>query len=188
MKRLALALSVAALAVLAIAATVSAAGPPATQQRTQARDADTLPTLLGLTRTQLAELRQDGLSLAQIADRQDVDPLKLIDALVARWTERIEARVTAGALTSDEAAALKEQVALRAKAMVNQAAAGGMRGVAVGAGPGAMGAVGRATDDQAVQGGPGAGRGGVGAGMGAGVGRGSGTGTCDGSGPNGPTN
>jgi hypothetical protein len=195
MKRLALALSVAALAVLAIAATVSAAGPPATQQRTQARDADTLPTMLGLTRAQVAELRQDGRSLAQIAEQQKVDPQKLIDALVAQWTVRIDARVAAGALTADQATALKEQLALRAKAMVNQATPGGMRGVAVGAGPGAANGAGPGTQSGAGRGamngagptndadgtGRGAGRGAMGAG------RGAGTGTCDGSGPNGPT-
>jgi hypothetical protein len=175
MKRLALALSVAALAVLAIAVTASAAGPPATQQRTQLRDADTLPTLLGLTRAQVAELRQEGRSLAQIAEQQKVDPQKLIDALVAQWTVRIDARVAAGALTANEATALREQLALRAKAMVNQGPTGGMQGAAVGAGPGAANGAG-----------PGA-QGGVGRGAMNGAGRGAGTGTCDGSGPNGPT-
>ncbi len=70
-----------------------------------------------------------------------------------------------GALTADQAAELKAQLAVKAKAMVNQAAPGGMRGAAVGAGPGAIG------------------RGGNGNGMGGGRG-GNGTGVCDGSGPN----
>jgi DNA gyrase/topoisomerase IV subunit A len=83
---------------------------------------------------------------------------EVIDALVARWTTRIDARVANGALTDAVAAELKTQLAVKAKAMVNQAAPGGMRGAAVGAGPGGMG----------------------GRGNGAG---GNGTGVCDGSGP-----
>jgi hypothetical protein len=109
------------------------------------------------------ELRQEGLTLAQIAERQQVDPQQLIDALVAQWTVRIDARVANGALTADQATELKSQVAVKANAMVNQAAPGGMRGAAVGAGPRANG-------------------GGAGT-RGMGAGRGGGTGVCDGSGP-----
>ena len=47
-------------------------------------------------------LRHDGLSLAQIAEKKKVDPQKLVDALAARWTSRIDARVANGALTADE--------------------------------------------------------------------------------------
>jgi hypothetical protein len=177
MKRLTISLAIAGLAVLAVVATVSAATPtpspaPATDQ---VRARDTLPAILGLSQAQIMELRQDGLTLAQIAERQKVDPQKLIDALVAQWSERIDARVAYGALTADEAAALKTQLALQAKAMVNQAAPGGMRGAAVGAGPGSANGAGM----------------GRGAGMGAGVGQGfragGGTGTCDGTGPHGRT-
>ncbi len=81
------------------------------------------------------ELRQQGLSLAQIAERQKVDPQKLIDALATQWSARIDARLAAGAITSDQAKTLKANVAVQAKAMVYQVTLGGMRGAAVGAGP-----------------------------------------------------
>lgn len=160
MRRIALPLAIASLALLTVVATVSAAGPQARGQD-QVRAQTTLSEILGLTHEQVMDLRQDGLTLAQIAERQKVDPQTLIDALVAQWSARIEARVAYGALTADQAAELKTQLAVKAKAMVNQAALGGMRGSAVGAGPGALG-----------------GRGG---GMGGGMGR-NGAGVCDGTG------
>jgi hypothetical protein len=164
MKRLSISLAIAAITVLTVVATVSAAGPM-TRARDQVQSQTTLSTILGLTSAEVMELRHDGLSLAQIAERQNVDPQKLIDALVAQWSGRIDARVSYGALTTDEAAKLKEQLGLQAKAMVNQTTLGGMHGAAVGAGPGA----------------PGNGNG-YGGGMGAGRG-GHGHGICDGSGP-----
>ena len=106
--------------------------------------------------------------LAQIAERQKVDPQRLVDALAAQWTSRIEVRVANGALTTDEATTLGAEVQTRAKSMVNQVTLGGMQGVAVGAGPrnGAAGGSG-------VGNGPGP------------RGTGTGTGTCDGTGPHG---
>jgi hypothetical protein len=170
MRRIALSLAIASLALLTVVATVAAAAPR-TQARDQVRAQTTLSELLGLTHEQVMDLRQDGLTLAQIAERQKVDPQKLIDALVAQWSARIDVRVSYGALTDAQAAELKAELATRAKAMVNQAPLGGMRGAAVGAGPGAMGG----------NGGNGAGMGrGNGGGMGGG--RGFGNGVCDGSG------
>ena len=148
----------AALVVLALAGGVIAASPQPTQAGDQIRDRDTIPTILGLTQAEVMALRHDGLSLAQIAERQKVDPQKLVDALKAQWTERIDVRVANGAITAGEATTLKAQVDLRAKDMVYKVTMGGMRGVAVGAGPT-----------------------GIGRGM-AGMG---GSGTCDGSGPHG---
>ncbi len=171
MKRLTISLAVGALAVLAVATAVSAAGPR-TQNRDQAQTQTTLTEVLGLTQAEIADLRQDGMTLAQIADRRHVDPEKLVDELAARWSERIEARVANGALTADQATELKTQLELQAKARINQATVGGMRGAAVGAGPNAAGAAG------------GGFRGGAGNGAGAGRG-GSGNGACDGAGPNG---
>jgi hypothetical protein len=171
MKRLAISIAVAGLAVLAIVATVSAVGPWATgAERDQVRSRDTFTEVLGLTQAQIEDLRHEGLTLAQIAERQGVDPQRLVDGLVSQWSIRVEARVANGALTAGEATALKEQLALRAKAMVNQAPEGGMRGAAVGAGPAAI-----------------AGNG-YGAGAGEAAGNsgfraGDGDGTCDGSGP-----
>lgn len=179
MKRLSISLAIAGIAILAVVATVAAASPaPSTTPATdQVRARDTIPTILGLSQAQVMDLRHDGLTLAQIAERQQVDPQALVNALTAQWTERIEARVANGTLSTADAEGLKAQVAVQAKAMVNQATVGGMRGAAVGAGPTA-----------AVGGHQGAG---IGAGMGAGAGMGyrngagAGDGVCDGTGPNG---
>jgi len=179
MKRLTISLAVAGLAVLAVVATVFAASPTPspTPSTDQVRERDALPGILGLSQAEVMDLRHDGLTLAQIAERQNVDPQTLIDALVAQWTARIDARVARGAITSDEAVALRTQLELQAKAMVNQATPGGMRGAAVGAGPGSGAGAGN-----------GAGRGGgMGAGGGMGFRAGGGTGICDGTGPNGST-
>jgi len=140
MKKLIGSLAVAGLAVLALAATVAAAGPGSGQGQGQGPAATSQPAggtvaaLLGLTQAEVMAQRHDGSSLAQIAGRQGVDPAKLVDALATRWTDRIEARVDAGALTTAEAAQLKSQVAVRAKDMVEKTTVGGMRGAAVGAG------------------------------------------------------
>ena len=121
---------------------------------------DVVATILGLTNAQIQDLRHDGLSLAQIAVKQGVDPQKLVDALVAQWSGRIDYRVSTGALTAAEAATLKSQLAVRAKDMVDQTTLGGMHGAAVGAGSS------------------------QGQGRGAGQGRAAaGSGTCDGMGP-----
>ena len=140
MRRLFLAGGAAALLTIAVVATVAAAGPmgraggAGATERAGAQ-ADVVADILGLTRAAISELRQDGLSLAQIAEKQNVDPQKLVDALTAQWTARIEARVQNGALTADQAATLRTQLATRAKDMVYRTTLGGMQGAAVGAGP-----------------------------------------------------
>ncbi len=143
MKRLVLALSVAAVATLGVVATVAAADPtpapttaPATGPASNPNRGVMLPAILNLTHEEVMALRQQGLTLAQIAERQGVDPQLLIDALAAQWTVRIDERAALGLLTADQVTALKAEVAVRAKAMVNQQPLGGMRGLAVGAGPG----------------------------------------------------
>ena len=163
MRRIAIPLSIAALAVLTLVAAVSAASPAPTRMGGQVARDPVLTEILGLTQAEIMELRHDGLTLAQIAERQKVDPQKLIDALVAQWSARIDVRLAAGALTADQAVALKANLAVQAKGMVNQETLGGMRGAAVGAGRGMGG----------------------GRGMGAGIGggrmggmRGAGNGTC----------
>jgi len=155
MKKLTMAIGGAALIGLAMAATVLAAGPNG-----PAGVGGAIADLIGLSRDDVRDLRQDGMSLAEIAEAQDVDPDVLVEALVSRWTERIEARLENGALTPDEAAQLQSQVETRAREMVEQGEPGGMQGAAVGAGLGRMGAANQA-------GGP------------------YGDGTCDGTGPHG---
>jgi hypothetical protein len=182
MKSIAIPIAGAGLVLLLAAGAVAAASPAPTVSVTIAPAATTAPTatptpvtsagpiaaILGLTDAQVMGLRQQGLSLAQIAEQQKVDPQRLVDALAAQWSARIDVRLAAGALTADQAKTLKANVAVQAKAMVYQATMGGMRGAAVGAGPnGAMRGMGG------------------GAGMGAGAGRGgmmrgagAGNGTC----------
>lgn len=180
MKKLMFSMGGATIVGLAIAATALAAGPAGGAGQGARNGADgaagtMIPAILDLTPAEVQELRQSGLTLAQIAERQDVDPEVLVDALTARWTARIEARVAAGALTADEAAALQAQVELRARDMVNKVPLGGMRGLAVGAGAGRQDGMG------ARGGGNGAGNGAAN-GFGAGGGRGAGNGACDGTG------
>ncbi len=152
---------VASLGALAVVATVAAAGPRNGSGQAAA-DA------LNLTREQVMDLRHDGLSLGQIAEQQGVPASSVVDALAARWTERIQVRAENGALTDEQATALQAQVRARAEATVGQTDLGGMQGAAVGAGP----ANGAGT--------------GVGGGVGPGPrGSGDGTGECDGTGPHG---
>ena len=177
MRRLLISTGAAALLAIAVVATVAAAGPMGRGGSDQATvragtQADVIADVLGLTRDAIEDLRHDGLSLAQIAERQKVDPQKLVDALVAQWTVRIEARVQSGALTADQATALKTQLATRAKDMVYRTTLGGMQGAAVGAGP---------ANAPGYRGGA-EGAGEAGTGMG-GRGRGAGNGACDGTGP-----
>ena len=140
MRRLLISTGAAALLAIAVVATVAAAGPmgraggAGATERAGAQS-DVVADILGLTQDAIGDLRQDGLSLAQIAEKQKVDPQKLVDALVAQWTIRIDARVQNDALTADEATALKTQLATRAKDMVYRTTLGGMQGAAVGAGP-----------------------------------------------------
>lgn len=175
MKKLFLSIGGATLAILVLAASVAAAGPHGTIAREKVQDGGTMPAVLGLTQAQIQELRHEGLSLAQIAERQDVEPQKLIDALMERWTARIEARVTNGGLTAEEATQLKTQLETQARNMVYRTTLGGMQGAAVGAGSNGAGA-GNGPADGTGQGW----RGGNGT-----RGAGAGNGTCDGSGPNG---
>ena len=150
-----------------LVATVAAANPTPATSAPPATSGGTVAAVLGLTPAQIRELRHDGLSLAQIATRQKVEVQKVINALVARWRERIEARVKNGALTAAEATQLESQLTTRAQSTVSSTEPGGMQGAAVGAGP----------------------RSGAGNGDGTGSGpgpRGTGDGTCDGTGPNGP--
>ena len=121
---------------LLLVATVAAADPtPSPSATAAAVRGQTVATVLGLTQAQVTALRHDGLSLAQIAERQKVAVQNVVDALVARWHDRIDARVTNGALTAAEAAQLQTQLQTRAQTLTSSTALGGMQGAAVGAGP-----------------------------------------------------
>ena len=177
MRRLLIATGAAALLTIAVVATVAAAGPMGRAGGAQAAErtgtqANVIADTLRMTRDAIEDLRHDGLSLAKIAEKQNVNPQKLVDALVAQWTIRIADRVETGALTADQATALRTQLATRAKDMVYRTTLGGMQGAAVGAGP---------ANAPGYRGGA-EGAGEAGTGMG-GRGRGAGNGACDGTGP-----
>ncbi len=133
MKRPLLALLIAVAAVVAVVgAAVAADGERA---RDRAQDRTEIPELLGLTLEELESLRHDeGLSLAQIALRQGVDPELVVDRLMAEWNERIRVREERGALSPEEAERLREQLELRVRDIVNRAGGTGMRGSAIGGG------------------------------------------------------
>jgi hypothetical protein len=174
------AVGAAAFGLLLLAPSVFAGGPVAAGRSAgQASGDAAVAAMLSLTRQQVQEMRRDGQSLSQIALRQKVDPQRLVDVLVAQWTERIDARVQNGGLATAQAAALKTQLAARARDFVDRTAPGGMAGSAVGAGPrnthagtAAATRVGSRPSVTGVERGP--------------RGTGSGTGICDGTGPHGP--
>jgi hypothetical protein len=191
MKSLAIPIAGAGLILLLAAGAVAAASPAPTAPSTApvtigpavtaapaampapATSTGMIAAILELTDAQVMSLRQQGLSLAQIAEQQKVDPQRLVDALAAQWSARIDVRMSAGALSADQAKTLKTNVAVLAKGMVYQVTLGGMRGAAVGAGPnGAMRGMGGGAGMGAGRGNMGAGRGGMNRGAGAG------TGTC----------
>ncbi len=169
MKRMITATGIATLALVALVGTTLAAGPNGADgygvaDRQRSRDTDTLTEVLGLSQEEVMDLRQDGLSLAQIAERQGVDVETLAARLTEQARERIATRVENGALTADEATQLQAQLEERVQARIADPAAGGLGGM-LGAGYG-----------------PGAGRG---PSTGEAGPYGSGTGDCDGTGPHG---
>lgn len=180
MRKIMISMFGAGLVVLALVATAVAADPtpsPSTGDST----GDTIPAVLGLSQEAVMELRHEGLSLAQIAERQGVDPQDLVEAVQARWMERIQVRESNGAITSDEATALRLQLETRARDLIHRTTLGGMQGAAVGAGNG------NGLGNGAGNGlGNGLGNG-TGNGTGAGAmvrnGTGDASGTCDGTGP-----
>jgi hypothetical protein len=161
-----------------LVAAVAAADPTPSPSATAAGpNGATVASVLGLTAAEVRDLRHNGQSLAQIAESQKVAVQSVVDALVARWSERIDARVANGALTQAEATQLQTQLETRAASTVSSTTPGGVQGAAVGAGPqsgAGNGDVTRARDGS-----------GTGSGAGNGAGNGTGDGTCDGTGPHG---
>jgi hypothetical protein len=135
MKKIIAALGGGLLGSLLLVATVAAADPTSTPSPSAATARGVVvANVLGLTQAQVQAFRRDGLSLAQIAAKQKVEVQKVIDALVARWRERIADRLANGAITPAQAATLQSQLTTQAQTMVNKTTLGGMQGTAVGAG------------------------------------------------------
>jgi len=90
---------------------------PTREERQAAREArkaeriEMLTNLLGVSADELAEARQSGQSLADVAAAQGVDVQVVIDALVADKTARIEARIAEGNLSDAAAERAAEKLA-----------------------------------------------------------------------------
>jgi polyhydroxyalkanoate synthesis regulator phasin len=74
---------------------------------------------IGISTDDLKAQLKDGTTLKQVAEANDVDPQKVIDALVKAANERIDAAVQPGKLDSARADAAKQRVADRIERVVN---------------------------------------------------------------------
>jgi hypothetical protein len=75
---------------------------------------------IGISARELAQELRDGKTVAEVARANDVEPAKVVDAIVAAATERIDAAVTAGKLDADRAATLKGNLDERVTNLVNR--------------------------------------------------------------------
>jgi hypothetical protein len=82
---------------------------------------ETVAKTIGVDAQQLrTELRDGNKSIAQAAKDHNVDPQKVIDALVADANTRIDAAVTSGKLPADKAAKVKAGIADQMTKLVNR--------------------------------------------------------------------
>jgi uncharacterized protein (DUF433 family) len=81
---------------------------------------DTVSTAIGITESDLRDELQDGKTIAEVAEAHDVDPQKVIDAVVAEATKRIDEAVADDELTEERAADLKENVEEHATRFVSE--------------------------------------------------------------------
>lgn len=81
---------------------------------------DAAAQALNLSVDDLRERLRDGKTLAQVAQDQNVDVQKVIDAMVAEATARIDQKVQEGDLTADEANERKANLEERITRLVNE--------------------------------------------------------------------
>jgi hypothetical protein len=101
---------------------VAAAGGPAGLGLRPGAGPDVLATAataLGMTEADLRTALQGGKTIAQVAKDKGVDVDKVIDALVADQSARLDQAVTGGKLTQAQATAAKAALRQRVTAMVN---------------------------------------------------------------------
>jgi hypothetical protein len=171
-KLIVVALGVAGLLALSIAGVAFAAGPvnPANNLPVcggQGWNIQVVSQLLGLTPAEIQAELQAGKSLVQIAATKSVTEQQLVDAILAPHKTVIQAKVTAGFLTQEQATLMLQQMETSVRASVNQTGTGspttgGACGNGIGAGRGMMGGWG---GSQAGAGGCGGNGGGIGGGM-----------------------
>jgi polyhydroxyalkanoate synthesis regulator phasin len=94
-------------------------GPPGTSRLALGADFDAAATYLGLTDAQLRTQLQSGKTLAQIAKDQSKSVDGLVDALVAATKQQLDAAVSAGRLTQDQAARIESNLKQRMTDRVN---------------------------------------------------------------------
>ena len=64
---------------------------------------DVVTKLLGMTTAEIQALRQNGKTLVQIAATKGITEVKLVEAIMAEKKVQVQARVTAGTLTKEQA-------------------------------------------------------------------------------------
>jgi hypothetical protein len=80
---------------------------------------DAVSGLLGITSDELKTELRSGKSLAEIATEKGVDTQKVIDAIVAEMTEKVNEKVAEGRITQDQADTMLANAVERVTAMVN---------------------------------------------------------------------
>jgi len=81
---------------------------------------DAVSGLLGITSDELKTELRAGKSLAEIATEKGVDTQKVIDAIVAEMTEKVNEKVAEGKITQNQADTMLANAVERVTAMVNR--------------------------------------------------------------------
>lgn len=85
-----------------------------------AEDCDSMAELVGSDCQTLMESLASGDTLAEIAERNGVEPQTVIDTLVERMSDELDAKVASGDLTEAKASALRERLSERISDLVNE--------------------------------------------------------------------
>ncbi|MCL4292609.1 MAG: hypothetical protein KJ056_06210, partial [Acidimicrobiia bacterium] len=75
---------------------------------------------IGISHDDLVAALRDGSSIADVAEKNGVDPSKVVDALVADATTRIDAAVEDGKIPEERAARIKERLPERMQKLVER--------------------------------------------------------------------
>jgi hypothetical protein len=93
------------------------------------RGAGEIAEILGLEGSEMREALRNGSSIAELAEAQGVDTADIVEAIVARAEERLDAAVENGRIDDAQAAEMLTQAAERAEGLVNgEIEFGGRRG------------------------------------------------------------
>ena len=85
---------------------------------------ETVSDLLGLSSDELCELRQEGISLAEIAAEQGITVDELVAAIMAERTAAVQARVDDGTLTQEQADSMIQHMVERIELAVTRTTKG----------------------------------------------------------------